>query len=193
MTKQSLLYTRKGDAGQTSILEKVRLSKADQRLETIGTLDELNAHLGLAVASMHSHQSKEDSSLPGSLITWLPSIQSDLLAIGSYLAHPIPSPESPITDERIGELETAIDDLDAAAPPLGNFILPGGSVGSAQLHVARAVSRRAERCVVRLSDELLLAPEVLRYTNRLSDLLFAAARAVAHAEGAQEQTWKGSV
>lgn len=187
MPKQSLLYTRKGDAGQTSILDKVRLSKGDTRLELIGTLDELNAQLGLAQAQLEKSGVRSQE-----LGDNLSPIQADLLSIGSYFAHPTPSETAPITEERIVELEQLIDQLDAAAPPLTNFILPGGSVTSATLHVARAVSRRAERCVVRFADDVLVAPLVLKYLNRLSDVLFAAARAVAHANGAPETIWKGN-
>ncbi|MBI4185700.1 cob(I)yrinic acid a,c-diamide adenosyltransferase [Candidatus Berkelbacteria bacterium] len=193
----SRLYTRRGDSGETSILAKVRLSKADPRLETIGTFDELNATLGLASTLIRTQSLAHQANQPDShwsrddLILWLTTIQSDLLSVGSYLAQPSPAEHSALVDQRIVELETIIDRLDAAAPPLQNFILPGGSVASAQLHVARAVCRRAERCLVRLCNELLIDPVVLRYCNRLSDLLFAAARATAHAAGATETIWKG--
>lgn len=188
MTKHSLLYTRKGDSGVTSILDKVQLSKGDVRLEAIGTLDELNTHIGLAVALLR----QSDQAVVLATNNSFEQIQRDLLAIGSYLAHPIPDKRGPITARRITEVERWIDALDAASPPLTHFILPGGSFFSAELHITRTICRRAERCVVRLGETLSIAPHVYGYLNRLSDVFFAAARASAHADGAQETLWIGS-
>lgn len=188
MANHSLLYTRTGDSGITSILGKVRISKGDVRLEAIGTLDELNCQIGLVVALLR--QSDVDRRLDTD--TSLEQIQRDLLAIGSYLAHPEPAKTAPIAAQRVTRVERWIDHLDRIAPPLSHFILPGGTVVSAQLHVIRTVCRRAERCVVRLGNTLPIAPHVYRYLNRLSDLFFAAARASAHAEGAAETIWIGS-
>ncbi len=188
MLKHSLLYTRRGDTGQTSILGKVRLSKGDVRLEAIGTLDELNCQIGLVVALLH----QSDQALSLTANNSLEQIQRDILAIGSYLARPKPGRTAPITARRITQVEQWIDYLDSAAPTLTHFILPGGSVVSAQLHIVRTVCRRAERCVVRLGDTLPITPRVYSYLNRLSDVFFAAARAAAHADGAVETIWIGS-
>lgn len=175
------LYTRTGDAGETGLLGGIRLPKDDPRFGVIGTLDELNAHLGLAVAESHDDE----------IIQVLTAIQRELFTLGAYLAEPTLPERSPVTEKRIGELEQQIDAWDTEAGQLLAFILPGGTPAAAQLHVARAVCRRAERCLVELSAALSVDLVVRQYVNRLSDLLFAAARAANHRAGVPDVTWSG--
>jgi cob(I)alamin adenosyltransferase len=164
------IYTKTGDKGDTSLIGGQRVSKTHERLEAYGSVDELNAWIGLIAC-----QDIEDKSK-----TLLYHIQSRLLVIGSHLA--CPTPEIAITlpqlDIReISLLEQAIDDIDAKLPKLNNFILPGGTTVSSYCHIARTVCRRAERNILRISD---FKPEepVLIFINRLSDYLFVLARGV---------------
>jgi cob(I)alamin adenosyltransferase len=175
------LYTRTGDEGQTSLLGGLRVSKANPWIDACGAVDELNAWLGLARAAGMDHDLDEAFGM----------IQRDLFTLGARLADPQgrrPADErSVIADGDVTRLEELIDRLDAEPPPLQRFILPGGSGTGATLHVARTVCRRAERRMAGLQP----APDgvLLRYVNRLSDLLFAAARAANHRAGAPELEW----
>ena len=167
--KKSNLYTRTGDNGQTSLVGGSRTDKDAPRLEAYGTLDELNAHLGIV------RSSATDPAVADALL-W---IQHRLFDLGAYLACP---PESQfklpvgITEDDITRLERAIDDLDSRLPRLDRFVLPGGCRASAETHVARTVARRAERRIVTLSRTVQLDPIAIRFVNRLSDYLFALAR-----------------
>jgi cob(I)alamin adenosyltransferase len=176
------IYTRTGDLGETSLFDGTRVSKADPRVDAYGEVDELNAWLGLARAS------RLDPDLDAGLAT----IQRDLFALGARLADPAARIAARVTkaslvEEDVARLERSIDRLEAELPPLSRFILAGGTPSGAALHVARAVCRRAERRIVSLEPayDLLL----VRYVNRLSDLLFVLARVVNHRAGVPETEW----
>lgn len=177
------LYTGVGDRGATALFDGATVPKDDPRVAVYGDVDELNAALGLARAA----------GLPGDLDEMAAAVQRDLFAIGARLADPRSRISERVTKARIGRedverLEGWIDGVDGALPPLHSFILPGGGPPGAALHQARAVCRRAERAIVGLGVEAV-EPELLRYVNRLSDLLFALARAVNHRSGAAEVEW----
>ncbi len=179
------IYTKTGDDGTTGLLGSHRILKDDIRIEAYGTIDELNAVLGLARA-----QRLDDGSE-----TVVGALQDELFAVGAALADP--NPEGPfhsvITDEHSKRLEEMIDALEAELPPLTQFILPGGSPGSARLHLARTVCRRAERLVVKLShqpDEHVPGA-LLIYLNRMSDFLFVLARVANQRAGVSDVPWRG--
>jgi cob(I)alamin adenosyltransferase len=177
------IYTRSGDKGQTGLFGGERVSKSHIRLHAYGTVDELNAILGIAVA--HGLE-------PG-IHQAVVRIQHELFAVGADLATPLDVKTDWITrvsDEMVARLEMEIDEWDGALPPLKNFILPGGSLGGAYLHQARVVCRRAERWVVSLQDAEVGNPAVLRYLNRLSDWLFVAARKENMSDNQPELVWK---
>lgn len=179
------IYTRTGDKGGTALFGGGRVGKDHPRVEAYGNVDELNAALGFARAI---------ESLPRVDEVLVP-IQRDLFAIGALLATPDREKMSDqltkarIDEERIAELERAIDQAEAELEPLRSFIIPGGSPKGAALHVARTVCRRAERHVVHLSHETELPPLAVIYLNRLSDLLFTLARLANKLLGAGEVTW----
>jgi cob(I)alamin adenosyltransferase len=179
------IYTKTGDDGTTGLLGNRRVSKDDLRIEAYGTIDELNAVLGLARA--HRLDSTADA-LVGHL-------QDELLVIGSALADASAGGRfhNAITEEHVARLEAAIDTLETELKPLGQFIVPGGTLPAAQIHVARTVCRRAERLVVQLAQTPGEdVPRQLRvYLNRLSDVLFVLARAVNHRAGVADILWKG--
>lgn len=177
------LYTGVGDRGSTALFDGATVPKDDPRVAVYGDVDELNAAVGLARAA----------GLPGDLDEMAAAVQRDLFAIGARLADPRSRISERVTKARIGRadverLERWIDGVDGALPPLRSFILPGGGPPGAALHQARAVCRRAERAIVGLGVDAV-EPELLRYVNRLSDLLFALARAVNHRSGAAEVEW----
>jgi cob(I)alamin adenosyltransferase len=180
------IYTRTGDAGETGLFGGGRVSKDHPRVEAYGTVDELNAHLGRAAAEV----------LDDEIRARLRSVQHDLFAIGAILASPpdegtgvrnphVPEPPSSRIEAMEGWMDAAEDEL----PPLRHFILPGGGVGAAALHVARTVCRRAERRVVSLGDAEPAGAELVRYLNRLSDLLFMLARLETFRAGAEDVRW----
>lgn len=180
------IYTRTGDRGETALFGGGRVMKDHDRIEAYGTTDELTAYLGW-IRSRTSHRDLDGI---------LREAQKALFDIGAHLATP---PEAlkaravlpPLRQERVAELEAAIDRLEAEMDPLASFILPGGTEESALFHVARAVCRRAERVVVAMRvGELLPLPEPgLAYLNRLSDLLFVMARVVNRRAGLAEEPW----
>ncbi len=179
------IYTKTGDTGTTGLLGNRRVSKDDARIDAYGTVDELNAALGLARA--FGLDSAADA-LAG-------QIQNDLFTVGAALADPAPSGRfhQAIHGDHAARLESAIDALEQELAPLTQFILPGGGLGAAQLHVARTVCRRAERLVVklaRLSGEDVPG-EIIVYLNRLSDLLFVLARAVNSRAHIPDVPWTG--
>ena len=179
------IYTKTGDAGDTGLFGGGRTPKNDPRVEAYGDVDELNAALGLARAS----------ELMPRIDEVLVPIQRDLFAIGALLATPDRDKmkqhldKARIDDDRIRELEHAIDDGDAELEPLKAFIIPGGTPKAAALHLARTVCRRAERRVVALRGTVDVPDVVVVYLNRLSDLLFTLARVANRRAGAGEVTW----
>jgi cob(I)alamin adenosyltransferase len=176
------LYTRTGDTGETSLYSGDRARKDDPRVEAYGDIDELNAWLGLVRAS------GLDPALDAEIVT----LQRDLFALGAQLADPADKlaprvTKAVIDDDHILRLEQLIDRLEDELPPLRRFILAGGTATGAALHVARTVCRRAERRMVALAPPI--DPVLLRYVNRLSDLLFVLARAANHRGGVPETEW----
>lgn len=191
--KKSPLYTRTGDAGTTSLIGGQRVAKNSPRVNAYGTLDELNAMIGL----VHAHCTDLDDFVTSTLLT----INNTLFNIGAYLATPTdpkapedsttPELPSPISATTLTDLEHQIDLLDSLIPPLKLFVLPGGSIGAAHAHVARTVCRRAERQILTLADTgAYVHPMVLTYINRLSDYLFALARYINHFTGTPEIIWR---
>jgi len=173
------IYTRTGDSGETSLFGGARVRKDDARIEAYGTIDELNSVLGVARASWPS------SSLDGQFH----AIQSDLFDIGAHLASPGTSRFAGPPAERVTSLEHDIDAMESELTPLKTFILPGGTLAAAQLHVARTVCRRAERLVVSLNDNDDATKASITYLNRLSDFLFVAARFANHRNGVADVPW----
>jgi cob(I)alamin adenosyltransferase len=160
------VYTKSGDTGETSLVDGSRVSKADPRVAAYGDVDELNSWLGVTRCSLTDV----------SLDTLLETIQNELFILGADLASPLPLAVPRIEESQIAALEVAIDELMGELEPLQEFILPGGSLAGAQLHVARTLARRAERWVVALAAVTEINPAGLVYLNRLSDLLFVMAR-----------------
>lgn len=180
----SRIYTRTGDDGETGLFGGGRVRKSHRRVTAYGTVDELNAAVGAAVAKLDG----------GSVADRLTLIQGDLFNLGAHLATPADArsrnhlPQLP--EDRVAELEAWIDEADAGLEPLKSFILPGGSEAGAALHLARTVCRRAERAVVALAGEEVTDPFITVYLNRLSDLLFVWARLVNHRAGVPETPWR---
>lgn len=164
------IYTKTGDSCTTSLIGGTRVSKANLRLDAYGTVDELNAQLGLLQTYLTDEQDCRT----------LLSVQHTLFAVGAHLAtdqtRTTLSAASVVAFDRVEMLEHEIDRMDALLPPLSAFVLPGGCRGAAVCHVCRTVCRRAERCIVALAQEVRIAPEVLAYMNRLSDYLFVLSR-----------------
>ena len=176
------LYTRTGDAGETSLFDGTRVKKDDQRVEAYGQVDELNAWLGVARSSLGD----------GELDAELAHIQRELFALGAELADPANKiaarvAKAALGDDDVTRLEHLIDRFEDALPPLKRFILAGGSPGGAALHVARTVCRRAERRMISLEPPI--DPVLICYINRLSDLLFVLARVANHRAGMPETEW----
>jgi cob(I)alamin adenosyltransferase len=169
------IYTRTGDDGMTGLVTGERRAKHDLRIEAFGTVDETNACIGLA--RLHTRHADEIDAMLG-------RVQNDLFDLGADLAtpeggRPLPSEPLRIVDAQVDRLEREIDQLNAHLSPLKSFVLPGGAPAAANLHLARTVSRRAERLVVALSRASgeTVSPAAIKYLNRLSDFLFVAARA----------------
>lgn len=173
------IYTRTGDLGQTSLFGGARVAKNDARIESYGTIDELNSVIGVARATWP--ESTEDALLH--------QVQTDLFEIGAHLASPGTSRFPGVELARIEALEQAIDAMEAELTPLRSFILPGGSLAAAHLHVARTVCRRAERLVVGLGDDSDATRSTIQYLNRLSDYLFVAARFANRRHGVDDVPW----
>jgi cob(I)alamin adenosyltransferase len=177
------IYTKTGDAGETGLFGGPRVPKDDARVEAYGAVDELNAALGMARAR---------PALP-ELEPLLATIQARLFTLGAELATPpgakAHSVVPPLTAAFSTDLEAAIDRFEAELPPLRQFILPGGSLLACDLHLARAICRRAERRAVALDRAAALDPQALAFLNRLSDFLFVAARLANHRAGTKETPW----
>ena len=175
------IYTRGGDAGETSLGDGSRVSKLDCRIGAFGTVDELNSSIGVVLAG----------EVPDGMRDPLERIQNELFDIGADLSVPWGVTDRLRVEQgMIDRLEADCDAFNAGLPELRSFVLPGGTEVSARLHVARTICRRAERDVLLGSEEVELNPLVLRYLNRLSDLLFILARAANAAVGGNEPLWK---
>ena len=184
MPRLTRIYTKTGDAGLTGLGGGQRVPKDSQRVQTYGTVDELNSQIGVALAA----------GLCERLTAELSQIQNELFDLGSDLATPATSqarhPVPTVEPRHIEKLEALIDELNEVVGPLANFLLPGGSPGAAQLHVARTVCRRAERAATTLARDEVIGPTVLPYLNRLSDALFVMARFENHERGVSEPLWE---
>ena len=180
------IYTRTGDEGHTGLFGGGRVSKDHHRVVAYGTVDELNASVGLAVSLVEDEEIR----------TRLELLQHDLFTLGAILSTPAredgrPQPHVPDhPTARIAEMEVWIDDATTELPELREFVLPGGTRGASALHVARTVARRAERHVVHLGTLEEIHDDLVAYLNRLSDLLFTFARLENHRAGAKDVTWK---
>jgi cob(I)alamin adenosyltransferase len=184
MVVLSKIYTRTGDAGDTALGDGTRVPKHAPRVEAYGTVDELNAALGLA--RLHAGDEPDAQ---------LARIQNDLFDVGADLCRPgrekdaeAEYPPLRITDAQVTRLEQEIDAMNARLAPLRSFVLPGGSALAAHLHLARTVARRAERQTVELAGTEDVNPAAIRYLNRLSDWFFVAAR-IANDDGAADVLW----
>ncbi|MDX1499703.1 MAG: cob(I)yrinic acid a,c-diamide adenosyltransferase [Woeseiaceae bacterium] len=173
----SKIYTRTGDDGTTGLGDGSRVAKDSLRVEAYGTVDEANSAIGVVLA---------EPTVPDGVAAILGDVQHDLFELGGELCIP---GHSAITDAFIERLERHLDALNEDLPALDDFILPGGGRAAAACHIARTVVRRAERRVTRLAHSELVRPEVHRYLNRLSDLLFVCARVLARAESGKEVLW----
>lgn len=176
------IYTKTGDDGTTGLIGGSRVAKSDPRIDCYGTVDELNAVIGLAAVASGPE-----------LLEQLRPIQAELFVIGSHLATPEGSRHAAalpaLAEESIRRLEAQIDAAEAALPPLRTFILPGGSELAARLHLARTVCRRAERAVVGFAAGHPLQGAIVEYLNRLSDWLFVQARAANQSAGVEDVPW----
>lgn len=179
------IYTRTGDRGETALFGGGRVPKDHPRVDAYGTVDELNSVIGWAATQVRDAAVRDR----------LAALQHDLFAIGAHLATP---PERPgrrrprtpdLPEARVGEMEAWMDEAGQELPELRAFVLPGGTAGSAALHVARTVCRRAERAVVTLAREEAVSDAVVPYLNRLSDLLFTLARLEGSRSGVPDVEW----
>jgi len=185
------IYTKTGDKGETSLYGGTRVSKAAARVESYGTLDELNAFIGIAKAEISDEK----------VLSQLQKIQFDLFTVGSEAATPTDKMllangknrlDLMISEKEITELELWMDDFDAELEPLRFFILPSGGKAAATVHVCRTVCRRAERAMVFLNETEEVRPELIKYLNRLSDYLFILARYISKISGEKEDYWNPS-
>lgn len=179
------IYTKTGDCGQTSLVGGQRVSKCCERLESYGTIDELNSHIGVLITYAKDDRDK----------AFMTDIQGKLFVVGGYLAT-----DNSLRDVRVGnivepemieDVEREIDRIDSLLPPIRLFILPGGTRAASYAHVCRTVARRAERCILRLAEAGAVVDEnVLAYVNRLSDYFFILARKLNYDEGCDEIIWR---
>ena len=174
----SKIYTRTGDDGTTGLGDGTRVPKDGARVEAYGTVDELNSTLGVLLAV---------PGVPEAVVKCLTEVQHELFDMGGELCIP---GHHVISAAHVARLEEALDGFNDTLPPLKEFILPGGGPAAAACHVARTVARRAERRTLTLSREESVSPEVLKYLNRLSDLLFVLARVLARHERGSEVLWR---
>ena len=174
----SKIYTRTGDDGTTGLANGERIDKTDPRVDAFGDVDETNSALGLLLT---------ERELPAQIRATLTRVQHELFEIGAELSLP---GYNRITAGHVSELERDLDALNAELPPLKEFVLPGGTRQAATCHLARTICRRSERSAWAASKLTTLNPELLRYLNRLSDLLFVMARFLARHDGGQETLWR---
>jgi cob(I)alamin adenosyltransferase len=173
-------YTRTGDRGETGLYGGTRVGKENPRVEAYGAVDELNSHIGLARAIVKDPKTKKI----------LKNVQEDLFTLGGDLASELVSAKVPrINKSHVDNLEKTVDSIHDELKPLRRFILPTGSAGAAQLHVARSVCRRAERRIASLAKTESINPEAIPYVNRLSSLLFDLARWVNPLDKVNEEEW----
>jgi len=172
----SKIVTRTGDKGTTGLADGTRVGKDSMRIHCLGTVDELNSHIGLLLAE----------ALAQDIRSALLAIQNDLFDLGGALAYPVAA----FTEDKLARLDAAIDHYNAALPPLKEFILPGGTRAASQCHIARTVARRAEREMVQLSQQEEAPANALPYLNRLSDLLFVLSRVINRNAGQAETLWQ---
>ena len=179
-----MIYTKTGDGGTTSLVGGTRVSKCHPRVEAYGTVDELNAHIGLLAEMIRDIDSRQ--------FDLLKEVQQRLFVVQTLLATekevPFQLPQLP--DTAVDAIEHQIDELQAQLPPFRSFVMPGGTLPSAQCHVARTVCRRAERCIVKLSEQSPVDNRIARYINRLSDYLFVLSRHLVISQGAEESLFK---
>ena len=179
MVKLNKIYTRTGDDGSSGLVDGSRVAKSSPRMAAIGDVDEANSAIGVAIAAL----AEDHAALAGHLRM----IQNEMFDLGADIATPFGSDFEEhalrIVPDQVARIEREIDAMNADLTPLTSFILPGGSAGVASLHLARAITRRAERSAVALAADDEVSPAALAYLNRLSDHLFVAARWVAAAEG----------
>jgi cob(I)alamin adenosyltransferase len=174
----SKIYTRTGDDGTTGLGDGTRVPKDGARVEAYGTVDELNSSIGVLLAI---------AGVPDKVRSCLTEVQHELFDMGGELCIP---GHLAINADQVARLERELDEFNDALPALKEFILPGGGPAAAACHVARAVARRAERRVWTLARAETVSPEVMKYLNRLSDLLFVLARVLARAEQGSEVLWR---
>jgi cob(I)alamin adenosyltransferase len=182
MVKLNKIYTRTGDDGTTGLVDGSRVSKTASRLHAIGEIDEANCALGVAIQSLAADEGETP------LVHELRRIQNDLFDLGADVATPgdsfEPSPmELRIVASQVEWLEAAIDNANAQLPPLTSFILPGGSLPAAHMHMARVIARRAERALVGASLDVAINPQAIHYLNRLSDYFFTLCRLINASRG----------
>ncbi len=182
MVKLNKIYTRTGDDGTTGLVDGSRVSKTASRLHAIGEVDETNSALGVAIQALFADEGDT------SLVNELRGIQNDLFDLGADIATPgesfEPSPmELRIVASQVEWLEAAIDHANGQLAPLTSFILPGGSLAAAHMHMARVTTRRAERALVAASLDVAINPQALNYINRLSDYLFVLCRLINASRG----------
>ncbi|MGW8369691.1 MAG: cob(I)yrinic acid a,c-diamide adenosyltransferase [Gammaproteobacteria bacterium] len=174
----SKIYTRTGDDGTTGLAGGSRVAKHDLRIDAFGTVDETSSAIALVLA---------EPGVPEQIRELLTQVQNDLFEVGAELSMP---EYTGIDDEYVAALERALDDINEDLPPLKEFVLPGGGRAAAACHLARTVCRRAERVTWALAEREPISRDLLRYLNRLSDLLFVTARALTRSEGADEVLWR---
>lgn len=180
------IYTKQGDSGMTSLADGTKLAKSGLRLDTYGTVDELNSHLGVLIALLARENGfTADIELLKKTQNGLFNLGSQLACVDKKIAAKLPN----ISSAQIEIFEKAIDQMDAQLAPLRNFILPGGHLASAQAHICRTVCRRAERLCVALNESTPLDYPAIQYLNRLSDYFFTLARWINHKLGVPTEEW----
>ncbi|MFL6393105.1 MAG: cob(I)yrinic acid a,c-diamide adenosyltransferase [Nitrososphaeraceae archaeon] len=187
------IYTKTGDKGETSLIGNKRVSKSDPRIIAYGSIDELNSNIGLSISILNLKNRDTFSDL----IDLLVKVQNDLFIIGSDLADPAylleNEGDTPRAEENMASyLERVIDKFETELLPINFFILPGGSIESSLLHISRSIARRAETTVTALSKSQTINPAIITYLNRLSDMLFVAARLINKRMGVEDVPWRSS-
>lgn len=184
--KKSLVYTRTGDKGRTSLVGGTRVSKTDLRLEAYGTIDELNSFLGMMRSFMEEGHDND----------FVLRIQNCLFSVGGYLATDRSKTgldmSCTVTPEMVSSMEKEIDIIDSELPPLQAFVIPGGSSAASYCHICRTVCRRVERIVLRLAEKIEIDNVLLSYLNRLSDYLFVLSRKMNYIKKNKEIFWDKS-